>query len=92
MTTLSQIAADFGLPRIDALKIDIEGFEDQALIPFLETSQRNLWPRRIFIEVSHRTRWKTDCIAKLHRLGYNTAWQNETDVLLMLPLTPRSAA
>lgn len=40
-------------PRIDAMKIDIEGHEYQALSPFFRDAPRALWPRLVIMEVSH---------------------------------------
>ena len=50
MRDLPAIATEQGLGRIDALKIDIEGHEDAALVPFFETAPERLWPRRVVIE------------------------------------------
>ncbi|MEZ5762094.1 MAG: FkbM family methyltransferase [Paracoccaceae bacterium] len=47
---LRDILSDAGITRVDALKIDIEGFEDAALVPFLETAPDAMLPRRISIE------------------------------------------
>ena len=45
-----------GIDRIDALKTDIEGFEDRALLPFFATAPRALWPKRIYMETDWATR------------------------------------
>ena len=50
MRDLLTIVTEQGLDRIDALKIDIEGHEDAALVPFFETAPEHLWPRRVVIE------------------------------------------
>ena len=50
MKTLLSIVEDAGLDRIDALKIDIEGHEDMALVPFFETAPEALWPTRVVME------------------------------------------
>lgn len=81
---LLAIVQDAGLPRIDALKIDIEGFEDRALSPFLATAPRTLLPKRIFMETTHAARWGTDLLAELKRAGYAITWQSDRDVLLAL--------
>lgn len=81
---LLAIVQEVGLSRIDALKIDIEGFEDRALVPFIETAPRGLWPQRIFMETTHTSRWDVDLLAALTQAGYATTWQSDRDVLLML--------
>ena len=58
-----------GLTRIDALKIDIEGFEDQALMPFFRAAPRNLWPKLLILERSDRD-WKDDLMGTLKACGY----------------------
>lgn len=73
-----------GLTRIDALKIDIEGFEDRALVPFIKTAPRALWPKRIFMETTHAPRWDVDLLAELEKAGYAPTWRSDRDVLLTL--------
>lgn len=81
---LLTIVQEADLPRIDALKIDIEGFEDRALRPFIETAPPELLPKRIFMETTHASRWETDLLAVFKRAGYATTWQSDRDVLLTL--------
>jgi FkbM family methyltransferase len=50
MRPLLAILQDAAIGRIDALKIDIEGHEDAALVPFLAGAPEALLPRRIVIE------------------------------------------
>ncbi len=84
VTPLLSIVESTGVKRIDALKIDIEGFEDQALMPFIRTAPRQLWPARIFMEVDHATRWREDCLAGLIAVGYREHWRSGSDVLLAI--------
>lgn len=51
--TLLSIVEESRLPRIDLLKIDIEGHEVQALGPFLRTAPAHLLPRMILAETKH---------------------------------------
>ena len=71
-----------GVKRVDAMKIDIEGFEDRALIPFFETAPTSLWPSRILMETINRRLWHTDCVEYLLQRGYVREWQSKYDVLL----------
>jgi FkbM family methyltransferase len=66
---LLAIVIDAGFERIDALKIDIEGFEDQALIPFFETAPNSLWPKLLILERSEKD-WKADLLGRLKQSGY----------------------
>lgn len=50
MRPLLHILAEAGITRIAALKIDIEGHEDSALVPFFAAAPESLLPARIVIE------------------------------------------
>lgn len=50
MRPLTAILADLGVTRVDVLKIDIEGHEDMALVPFFRDAPDAMLPRRICIE------------------------------------------
>jgi FkbM family methyltransferase len=58
-----------GITRIDALKIDIEGAEDVALLPFLAAAGAQLLPRRIVHENSDAL-WSVDLRGALATRGY----------------------
>jgi FkbM family methyltransferase len=85
VTPLQAIVESAGVRRIDALKIDIEGFEDRALLPFIRFAPRHLWPARIFMEVDHASRWQEDCLGGLLEVGYREHWRSGSDILLALP-------
>jgi FkbM family methyltransferase len=70
--TLADILGEAGVTRVDALKIDIEGYEDRALVPFFETADRALWPRSLVIELSAAKDWRADLQALLRACGYRT--------------------
>jgi FkbM family methyltransferase len=55
--------------RLDALKIDIEGAEDRALVPFLASAPATLLPKRIVLENSDAS-WRLDLRAALAERGY----------------------
>jgi FkbM family methyltransferase len=67
--TLLGLVRENGFERIDALKADVEGAEDLALLPFMEQAPRSLWPKLMIIEDSRQT-WKRDCVAFLTERGY----------------------
>ena len=67
---LLDIVSAAGLDRIDALKIDIEGFEDQALIPFFNAAPQALWPKLLILERSDKD-WGEDLMDVLARCGYS---------------------
>jgi FkbM family methyltransferase len=82
---LLSIVTQARIDRIDALKIDVEGYEDRALLPFIANAERRLWPRRILMEITWQSRWETDCVSRLQAAGYRVAWQGRGDALLELP-------
>jgi hypothetical protein len=57
------------ITRIDALKIDVEGAEDLALVPFLGDAPPGLLPGIVLIE-DPRGYWRTDMFALLAQHGY----------------------
>lgn len=53
-----------------ALKVDVEGFEDRALLPYFDAVPQARWPRAIVIETLHRDAWRLDCLQELFKRGY----------------------
>ncbi len=85
MRTLLGLVREHGFERIDALKADIEGAEDLALIPFFEEAPSALWPRLVILEDSAQE-WRRDCVAFLRERGYAPVHvRNNGNVVLRLP-------
>lgn len=53
MTTLPAVLARENIPRIDALKIDVEGHEVAVLEPLFAETPRSVWPRLLICELAH---------------------------------------
>lgn len=70
MRPLLAIVSDAGLKQVDALKIDIEGHEDAALVPFLQNAGDDLVPKRIVIERASKSNDYPGCVAEFQRLGF----------------------
>lgn len=68
--TLASVVAEAGVDRIAGLKIDVEGYEDKVLVPFLETASDALLPRRIVIETMADGTDYPGCMALFARRGY----------------------
>ncbi len=81
--TLQHILADAGVASVDALKIDVEGFEDRVLIGFFAEAPQALWPRAVVIEHLSRNEWQKDCIADLIARGYREAGRTRSNTLLL---------
>ena len=79
---LMRILIEAGAAGVDALKIDIEGFEDRALIPFFGEAPPALWPRAVAIEHSSRDEWQQDCIADMIARGYRETGRTHSNTLL----------
>lgn len=79
--TLMNILKNQNILKIDALKIDIEGFEDRALFPFFEAAPESLWPKCIVIE-PNSTSWEKDILSRLETLGYVRTVRTRGNVIL----------
>lgn len=66
---LLDIVNENRLSCIDMLKADIEGAEDQALIPFLDSAPSHLYPRLIILE-NAKDGWQCDLPGALQKAGY----------------------
>lgn len=58
-----------GLQRVDALKIDVEGYEESVLLPFFSDAPKSLWPTLMVLERGEED-WKGDLIGALTDFGY----------------------
>jgi FkbM family methyltransferase len=80
---LQRILDDAGVSRVDALKIDVEGFEDRVLTGFFREAPQALWPRAIVIEHLSRNEWQDDCIADMRARGYAESGKTRSNTLLV---------
>ena len=67
---LQRILEEAGVAHVDALKIDVEGYEDRVLIGFFKQAPQALWPRAVVIEHLSKDEWQDDCIADMVARGY----------------------
>lgn len=72
---LLDVLVERNVTRIDVLKIDIEGAEERALLPFFRSAPPQLLPRMILIENSERY-WSGALPAVLDALGYRCEHRN----------------
>lgn len=84
MRKLLGVVREHGFERIDALKADIEGAEDRALLPFMEEAPRTLWPRLMILENSENE-WQRDCVTFLRERGYVRVPTPGANVVLRYP-------
>jgi FkbM family methyltransferase len=80
---LQRILGDAGVDRVDALKIDVEGFEDRVLTGFFRDAPESLWPRVVVIEHLSRDEWLEDCIADMRSRGYAETGRTRSNTMLL---------
>ena len=79
--TLMALCEKFRLSRIDGMKVDVEGFEEAVMLPFLEQASDKLLPRLIVVE-DNRDAWQTDILAAAAARGYRLAKKTKMNLLL----------
>ena len=80
---LQRILDEAGISRVDALKIDVEGYEDRVLTGFFREAPSSLWPRAVVIEHLSRSEWLADCIADMLARGYAETGKTRSNTLLV---------
>lgn len=79
---LPKVLAERGVDRVDLLKIDVEGFEDRALVPLL-LGDEALWPHAVLIETAHRHLWGSDVLDMLQERSYTARFKSAENVLMV---------
>ncbi len=80
---LQRILDEAGVARVDALKIDVEGFEDRVLTGFFRDAPQSLWPSAVVIEHLSKDEWLADCIADMLARGYAIEGKTRSNTLLV---------
>src|SRR5882757_9942837 len=80
---LQRILDEAAVSRVDALKIDVEGFEDRVLTGFFANAPQALWPRAVVIEHLSSNEWRNDCIADMRMRGYAETGKTRSNTLLV---------
>jgi FkbM family methyltransferase len=83
--SLLQLLKKEGVEAVDALKIDVEGFEDVILGPFFQAAPPQLLPRLVIIE-DCRGSWKTDLMSIMAAKGYSVVIRSKLNFILRLAL------
>ena len=85
-STLMDILLKNKINSITCLKIDIEGHEDKALIPFFKEAQKSLYPLNIVMEFTSQQEWKLEpnLIKFLEQIGYKTQFNTRGNICLRL--------
>jgi FkbM family methyltransferase len=80
--TLPGLCREKGIERIDAIKIDVEGYEDRVLMPLLSAGEPSLLPRALVFETVHRSEWQDDAIGACIRAGYRAAGKTRSSIMM----------
>jgi Methyltransferase FkbM domain len=80
---LQRILDDAKVSHVDAIKIDVEGYEDRVLTGFFREAPQSLWPRAVVIEHLSRNEWLEDCIADMIARGYAETGRTRSNTLLV---------
>lgn len=79
---LLDILNEQGVEKVHGLKIDIEGMEDRALLPFFKNAPKSLWPKCIVIEHCTRDHWDYDILSHMLSNGYKLEFQTRANSVL----------
>jgi len=78
---LDVLASEFDLDHINALKIDVEGYEEKVLRPFFQNAPQSLWPQAILIETA-APKTPTPAIEVCFKAGYEVhTWTHMNAIL-----------
>lgn len=80
--SLIEILETKGIKQIDALKIDVEGFEDKIMKPFFESSNQKLYPKIVIIEDSGQDQWEWNVISWMLQNGYKFVNRSKSNLIL----------
>ena len=67
---LLEIAKEYELRHINALKVDVEGYEDRVIAPFIRDAPELLLPKMIIAEYSWSDEWVSDWLTGAVAKGY----------------------
>ena len=80
---LADILSTYSIEYISCIKVDIEGAEDQALVPYLHDLNPKLLPKSLIIEHCHNKYWKTNLLHLLQNIGYRQHLKNKSNIILI---------
>ncbi len=84
MKPLIEILTKNQIQFITCLKIDIEGYEDQALIPFFKHAPKTLYPQHIVLETGHSGWENKDLVKFIVNYGYVQKFKTRGNLCLSL--------
>ena len=82
--TLVDFVERENLSCIHALKVDVEGYEDRVLVPYLKSTSDEMLPNTIVVEVITSEHWLEDPIEMAISRGYTEVKRNKMNSILVL--------
>ncbi|MEL6127208.1 MAG: FkbM family methyltransferase, partial [Pseudomonadota bacterium] len=82
--TLTDFVTSRQVPRIDLLKVDVEGLEDRVIVPYLAEAPRDMLPRYIYFETERPDAWAVDLLGAIKERGYVLDQQFKLNALFKL--------
>ena len=79
---LLEILRERNIKHVNALKIDIEGYEDKVLLPFFTAAPDTMLPKMVVIEYCHQHLWQNDIIKKMTEMGYAASAKMRSNMIL----------
>lgn len=80
---LKDVLSETNVGKIDVMKLDVEGFEDRVLLPYLAAADRDIWPDVILIETNCKDVWNKDAVRFLEEHGYDRDGQTLDNMLFI---------
>ena len=87
----SYLRSDGGSYQVFVMKVDVEGQEDQVLVPFLAAISSEKMPDAILVETVLADRWSMDLAAFLEQRGYVPLFPGEDQNTLFLRIETQAA-
>ena len=79
------------ISRVDSLKVDVEGAEDQVLVPFLETAPEEFIPRVLVVE-NNPHEWSDDLIGAIEQRDFVLEQKTRMNLIFTRSRTATSGA
>jgi FkbM family methyltransferase len=79
---LAGLLAENAIDKVTIMKIDVEGYEDRVLPPYLAEVNPDRWPQAIIIEHVYRRGWTLDCVRLCESRGYRIVGLSNNNTIL----------
>ena len=70
------------VPRVDLLKVDVEGMEDRVIVPLLDAGP-TFMPKMIYFETAHDAVWRYPLMQRLAECGFELVEQYDANALFL---------